>query len=139
MNVIEQFWSLCNDAKQIAETTLDSREREPSFLAVLTFVQEHPQERTAFAYCFIHLFHWPELGPWNLIEYCMRELRWEEVRSHLAGIATVTPEINCRAIANRILAAFEEYWPSGRIYARYGRPSIEETSNAASSALDHTS
>jgi hypothetical protein len=119
MTVIEQFWDLCNNAKQIAEKTADSREREPTFLAVLTFVQDHPQDRTSFADCFIHLFHWPELGPWNLIEYCMRELRWQEVQSHLSGIAAVTPEINCRYIANRILAAFQDPWPTGRIYGRY--------------------
>ncbi len=138
MNVIDQFWSLCDDARQLAETTLNSREREPTFLAVLNFVKEHPENRAAFAYCFIHLFHWPELGPWNLIEYCMRELRWKEVQTHLAGIAAVTPEINCRYIANLILAAFEDVWPTGRIYARYGCPSVEETSKAAASALDQS-
>jgi hypothetical protein len=122
MSAIEQFWTLCSEAKQVSETTLDSRQREPAFLAILQLVQEHPQARSAFAYCFIHLFHWPELGPWNLIEYCMRELRWEEVQSHLAGIAAVTPEINCRSIANRILEVFQDSWPSGRIYVRYAPP-----------------
>jgi hypothetical protein len=121
MSVIEQFWGLCDEARRLSETTLDSREREPAFLAVLNFILDHPEERAAFAYCFLHLFHWPELGPWNLIEYCMRELRWEEVRSHLAGIAAVTPEINCRFIANYILTAFQDPWPHGRFYARYER------------------
>jgi hypothetical protein len=119
MNAAEQFWALSESAKRLSEETADSLRREPGFLAVLRFVQEHPQDRATFALCFIHLFHWPELGPFHLIEYCMRELRWEEVRSHLAGIAAVTPEINCRFIANRILAAYEDPWPNGKIYARY--------------------
>src|ERR1700722_11080282 len=132
MNIIDQFWGLCREAKQIAETTLDSREREPAFLAVSTFIQEHPEERAAFVWCFLHLFHWPELGPWNLIEYCMRELRWQEVQTHLAGIAAVTPEINCRYIANRFLAVFQDSWPSGRIYARYDCSSNDQPTRAVS-------
>lgn len=122
MNAIRQFWSLCADAERLVESTLDSRQSEPAFLAVLKLVQDHPEERDKFAYCFMHLFHWPDLGPFEVIEYCMAELRWPEVQQYLAGIAAVTPEINCRSIANRILAAFNDHWPTGAIYSRYAHP-----------------
>jgi hypothetical protein len=132
MSVVEQFWNLCKEAKQLCETTVDSRQREPAFLAVLTFIQEHPQDRQAFVYCFMHLFHWPELGPFDLIEYCMAELRWQEVQSYLAGISAVTPEHNCRSIANRILAGFRDPWANGRIYARYDRTQDGQSFKVAS-------
>jgi hypothetical protein len=133
MNVIEHFWSLCHDAKQLCDTTVDSRQREPAFLAVLNFIKEHPQHRSDFVYCFLHLFHWSELGPYDLIEYCMGELRWPELQRSLAGIAAVTPEISCRAIANRILAAFQDPWPNGRIYARYDHPANDQRKTPSSS------
>jgi hypothetical protein len=121
MRPVEHFWSLCDEAKQLCESTVDSRKREPAFLAVLTFVQDQPQHRDMFAYCFMHLFHWPDLGPFDIIEYCMADLRWPEVHQYLAGIAAVTPEINCRYVANRILTAFKDPWPTGAIYERYAR------------------
>jgi hypothetical protein len=122
MKPIEHFWSLCREAKSLCETTVDSRQREPAFLAVLAFVKEQLQYRGMFAFCFLHLFHWPELGPFDIIEYCMADLRWPEVQEYIAGIEAVTPEINCRYVANRILAAFKDPWPTGAIYERYARP-----------------
>jgi hypothetical protein len=119
MKSIEQFWSLCEEAKLLCESTVDSREREPAFLAVLTFAKEQYQYRDMFAYCFMHLFHCPEFGPFDIIEYCMADLRWQEVYDYLAGIEAVTPEINCRYVANRIRAAFKDPWPAGAIYERY--------------------
>jgi hypothetical protein len=121
MMPIEHFWSLCGEAKVVCETTVDSRQREPALSAILTFVKDRPQYRDKFAYCFMHLFHWPELGPFDIIEYCMADLRWQEVYQYLEGIEAVTPEINCRYIANRILSAFKDPWPTGVIYERFAR------------------
>jgi hypothetical protein len=121
MTVVDQFWQLCTEAKRMCDNTVDSRQREPAFLAVLKFIQEHPEDRPAFVFCLIHLLHWDweDLGPFDLIEYCMSELRWQEVQTHLEGIYAVTPEINFRSIARRLLAAFRDPWPTGVIYARY--------------------
>jgi hypothetical protein len=119
MKPVEDFWRLCTEAKSLCEITADSRLREPAYLALLNYVKDHPQSRDMFAYCFMHLFHWPELGPFDIIEYCMADLRWQEVCDYLAGIESVTPEINCRYVANRILAAFKDPWPTGAIYERY--------------------
>jgi hypothetical protein len=138
MNVAEQFWCLCAQARQLCETSVDSRQREPAFLDVLNFVQVHPHDRPTFVYCFIHLFHWPELGPFDLIEYCMRELRWQEVQTHLVGIAAVTPETSCRALANRILGAFQPTWPTGRIYARYDTVQRQQTNEAVDCPASET-
>jgi len=116
---IPQFWQLCAESKRLDESTLDSRVLEPSLFALLDFVRSHPEDRDLFVYCFIHLLHWPEFGPFNLIEYCMAELRWPEVRDHLEGIARVTPELRCLYIVNRILAAFNDPWVNGQFYERY--------------------
>jgi hypothetical protein len=126
MSTIEQFWALCDQARQLAETTVFSNRREPALLSILEFVQKNPQDRGNFAYCFMHLFHHPDLGPYEIIEYCMRELRWQEVHDYFIGIANAAPDLNCRAVANRIIDAFHDPWPSAGIYARYPQPRTEQ-------------
>lgn len=123
---IPQFWELCADSKHVCESTFDSLEQESTYRALLDFVRSHPEDRHLFVYCFIHLLHWPNLGPFNLIEYCMRELRWPEVQDHLLGIAKVTPELNCLYIVNRILAAFIDPWVNADIYVKYRKPQSEK-------------
>ena len=128
--VIDQFWRLCEDAHRLAETTVFSNEREPSFVPILNFVKEHPEHREALAYCFMTLFHCDDLGPYEIIEYCMRELRWQEVHDYFAGIASVTPDINWRAVAKRLLEAYYDPWPSAGIYERYPLPESQQAVRA---------
>ncbi len=112
VTIINEFWQLCEIAHELAQITPFSNEREPSFVPILNFVKDHPQDRQALAYCFMILFHCPDLGPYEIIEYCMRELRWQEVHEYLAGVALVTPDINWRAVAKRLLEAYYDPWPS---------------------------
>jgi hypothetical protein len=64
-----------------AEPKADCAEMEPAFLGIIRLVQNNPSDRSYFVEQFIQIAVGTIPAPWEMAPYCMRELRFPEVRA----------------------------------------------------------
>jgi hypothetical protein len=91
---------------------------EPSFAAVLDFLIEHPELRPAIAERFINGLLTDPMVPEALLEYCMFELRWPEVRQR-ADELYKSSGLREHAVLKDILSAFSDNWNNKCLYDRW--------------------
>jgi hypothetical protein len=72
---LDELERLILDADEACNLTDDSR---PRLQAVLDWVQAHPEHRAVIVQRFVAIVE-GSAPTWEVVEYCMRELRWPEV------------------------------------------------------------
>ena len=78
---IEQvFWQLCRVADEADTLDASVPDLEPHLLAILHLVKRHPGHRDLFVRCFVSLVDGSRSCTNWIPLFCMRELRWPEVR-----------------------------------------------------------
>ncbi len=60
---------------------------------------------------------WP--GAHEVLEFCMRKLRWPEIKELLVAHVAADADFRTRDLAASVLEAYEEEWPGGEIYRAY--------------------
>lgn len=115
---IDKFFKLSAHAEFIAGTAID-QPLEPALEAVLNFVQDHCDQRLEFANAFLDVLHDPEKGPPELVEYCMHELKWSEVRDAIQTWLDSERSERVRHILRKQLLAFDENWHDANFYERF--------------------
>jgi hypothetical protein len=109
-----------------AEESFDSGAIEPSLTELLVLLREDGR-RAEFVDALLALLH-PAVGELQLarpgivdiLEFCMRELRWEEIRDVMQALSTdAASDWRIRSAAERVLEAYEDEWPGGEIYRTY--------------------
>jgi hypothetical protein len=58
-------------------------------------------------------------GVVEILEFCMRELRWPEVREAMVAIDSTAHDWRVRRAAQRVLEVYDDEWPGGEIYNAY--------------------
>ncbi len=53
------------------------------------------------------------------LEFCLRSLRWEELRGVLESQREGNPDFRYRDLAKQVLEVYGDDWPSGEIYETY--------------------
>ena len=88
-----QFWELVAAAKNAEDQESAFWANDPpdvvdppdlltqALAAVVRFVERHPDHRDTFVRCFIELALWQQPAPWDLVPFCMRQLRFPEVQA----------------------------------------------------------
>lgn len=61
-------------------------------------------------------------GVVEILEFCMRELRWPEVREAMMAMDSSALDWRVRRAAQRVLEVYDEEWPGGEIYDTYREP-----------------
>jgi hypothetical protein len=121
---IEQFWSLIEKTRQafkLEDVWADTNAQESYLLEILRFVQNHPSDRQELIYCFIKLLG-PRSGyPHEIVVFCMRELRWPEIREAAAKICDENDDFRTKTIMADILAVYREDWDGGDFYPYYSK------------------
>lgn len=92
---------------------------EPALGAVLSFVENHLDQRPRFANAFLDVLRDPEKGPPELVEYCMHELKWPEVYEAIKTWLDNERSERVRHILRRQLLAFDENWLDANFYDRF--------------------
>lgn len=64
---------------------------------------------------------WP-WGAVETLEFCLRSLRWEELRRVLVAQRETNPDFRYRNLAGQVLEVYTHAWPAGEIYATYRLP-----------------
>lgn len=87
-DIQKTFIDLCNQVSEAYAKVEGGRRAEPSdtepyLIALLRFVQSHPDQRDAFVQLFLEVANGTIPSPWFLLGFCMYELRYPEVREHL--------------------------------------------------------
>lgn len=116
--IINIFFEMSKESEYVANSMLYV-ETEPIFEKILQLVLDHPEMKAEFIDAFIKIAHEPELGPHDLIQFCMHELKWQEVKDHLSRWLESEDSARVRYILSLILCAFDENWDGALFYRRF--------------------
>jgi hypothetical protein len=117
--VKQEFFRLVKEATIATESV--EVEAEPYFTPVLEFVLKHPSRRPEFAEGFVEIIRNPSLGTSELVEFCMHELRWPEVKAGIEELLSQEHGRRERFFLETVLNSFDDDWFSRQLYRRYGR------------------
>jgi hypothetical protein len=95
---------------------------EPPMRAVLDFVLANPHMRSEFASDFMTMLEDSNLGPWELIEYCMHTLRWPEIEAEAIRQIRTNEDPRVHSVMSHILHAFADDWSGADMYVLYSCP-----------------
>lgn len=92
---------------------------EPFMGAVLDYVGQHPEFRSDFAEAFVEIALDPNLGPGELVEFCMHALRWSEVRDAFVADLETEKSERVRHWLRKMIASFDDDWNRAALYERF--------------------
>lgn len=116
-SAIQKFFELAADAERIdSEMT---QPVEPALESVLIHVLAHPELRSQFSEAFLLLAHDPNLGPPELVEYCMHALKWPEIKDELTERLEKESRERARHMLKKFLMAFDDDWALADLYSRF--------------------
>ena len=115
-NIVVEFRRLCEKAI-IACDTLDSTDDfEPDFINVLIFIREHPLMESAFKQVFLDMLEYKDGVPYELLSFCMHELRWEEIKMGAEQRLNNEDSPRVHSVMENIIDSFTEGWRSKITY-----------------------
>jgi hypothetical protein len=114
-SVVQEFHALVREANCVEEA--EGVPVDGAFEAVLSHVASHPESRTALASAFLTLVR--DNFAIAVVEYCMHELRWPEVRSVCATWLDEEPCQRTRYRLEGVLQSFDDKWFWRKLYQRY--------------------
>lgn len=118
---ISKFERLVQDLfEQFPVSPLVARTMETGLASVLELVRENPAERSEFAQRFIEMLEDKRPSPEWLIAYCMRTLRWPEVKL-AAERVIASSDPHALSLAAEVLDTYAEddEWPGAHLFDRY--------------------
>ena len=121
-DIINVFRRLAIEAGTVLDTTYDCRRAEPYYVEILNLVKAHPEYRVHFVKEFLSILG-SGYGPWELIQFCMRELQWDEIRKEIA--LQKQEEIDGNhdwriiSVLDHILEVYEKDWDDAELYLYY--------------------
>jgi hypothetical protein len=93
---------------------------ETGLSEVLDLIQDNPTERPGFAQSFIEMLQGQRASPEWLISYCMRTLRWPEIRRAAeAVVSSGHPKL--LSLAWEVVDTYDhdDDWPGQHLFDRY--------------------
>jgi hypothetical protein len=117
---------IVSDILRVAESSFDIRDIEPRLRALLSLLESSSARHEEFANALVALLapvpnELPlgQPGIVEILEFCMRKLRWPEVREALQELKSCTTDWRVRRAAERVLEAYEDDWTGGDLYDTY--------------------
>lgn len=115
-DLVVEFRRLCDKAI-VASDTLDSTEDfEPDFINVLEFIREHPSIESDIKQVFIDMLGRKDGVPYELLSFCMHELRWVEIKDAAEQRFNSESSPRVLAVMENIIDSFSEGWSSKITY-----------------------
>ncbi len=108
--------------ERIASESFDVTAMEPALVDLLDYLRDAHAGHQVEAEQALNdvVERWP-LGATEALEFTMRELRWDSVKTALEGKIRSDADFRERDEARRVLEAYASNWPGGEIYAWYRR------------------
>ncbi len=128
----ETFVALLAYVKQRENTVPGASNVEPEFLKTLEFIKRYPDLRPQVIGEFSKMLQDKTFGRYMLIQYCMHELRWPEMRAAAKQIYAQSQIDLIRqqlygtasqhlAFLEEVVSSFEDTWPSKSLFKYYTR------------------
>lgn len=112
-----------------AEASFDARAVEPPLLKLRSLLKSSskPRRESVDAVLALTTPRTGELplrrpGVVEILEFCMRELRWPEIREAMLAMDSPSRDWRVRRAAQRVLEVYDDEWPGGDIYDTYREP-----------------
>ncbi|NBQ70466.1 MAG: hypothetical protein EBU46_17185, partial [Nitrosomonadaceae bacterium] len=83
MTDIEKLICLIDEVKYTSRNAIGVDEFEPQLVQLLAFIKAHQELRPNVVHNFQLMIQDGSFGPYTIIEFCMHELRWQEMRSEI--------------------------------------------------------
>jgi hypothetical protein len=121
-------------ARHLMAKIMDTEAKEPGTQSIedllevlLQLMRRHPDRRSEFVSELSNLIVHPapgelilaQPGITEILECCMHDLRWPEIRSVLASIDVDGQDLRSRRWAERVLEAFDDDWDVADTYRKY--------------------
>lgn len=120
-----RFDTLCLEAKQACEQMNSSTQYEPYLQRVLAYVKAHPSLRAEFSDAFVQMLANSSKGPWELIAFCMHDLRWSEVQTAAIDEQQRDSDHRVKTIMANVIDAFSDNWGDADLYNYYSKTTNE--------------
>jgi hypothetical protein len=121
-DLYQEFSKLMDAVQHTWETTYSADELEPDLLNVLNFTKQNLESKETLIQFFISLVKEKKWrGDIEVIEFCMHEFRWPEVKQAVEEIVATTQDIRERDALCRIPRAFSDDWDGVQFYSYYSR------------------
>ena len=119
-DLYQEFSKLMDAVQHTWKTTYSADELEPDLLNVLNFTKQHLESKETLIQFFITLV---KEHKWNgdieVIEFCMHELRWPEVKQAVEEKVATTQDIRERDALCQIPDAYSDDWDGVEFYSYY--------------------
>ncbi|MDH5228451.1 MAG: hypothetical protein OEZ58_09180 [Gammaproteobacteria bacterium] len=118
MKVADEFWTLVQAAESAWQKTDGTDELEPYLLQILQFVQSNSNSREELVENFKTIVK-EEKWPIEILEFCMRELKWDEIKLSVLQEMSNSSDLRVRDALSRVLAVYEKEWEDSDLYKYY--------------------
>lgn len=126
---MDEFLKLYREGVEIVDRHIDAAKYDVCFSKILRFIKDNPSLRTSIETFFCDIVEKGPVIPYELIAFCMHELRWSNVR-RLAEerIRREPTKPNLHQLMSQIIDAYNDDWV-GRLFYAYYTP--EQTQRGA--------
>ena len=121
MNQLDtRYNEIIANLKRVNIESLDCREAEPLYLELLEFLKVNLDKKEYFAKKLANRVKNAQ-EPWEAIQFCMRELKWEAVKNAALDRISSTDDPRVISVMNDILAVYEDEWEDADLYKYYSK------------------
>ena len=124
-NIVE-LKRLCVVAEKACNAPVGTQQFELSFVKVLEFIKAHNESTAEFKDFFVQMLNNESLGPWELIAFCMHDLRWPLILDEAQMKLTKSDDHRVQRIMSNVIDAYSESWGDLDIYSYYQNPTSRE-------------
>lgn len=110
-DVADRFWGLCSEVDEAFQGEGDVH---PPLARVLQLVQSSIDARHEFLGCFAEVIR--GRGPWEVVYYCMRHLRWPEVYDFATDALRQSDDFRIKNVMAHIRDAYSERHDDDYLY-----------------------
>lgn len=118
----KRFWELIRIADERWQETVDTFDMEPALLDILNFVKKYPEHKDVLEQCFIDLIYSKKSrASIDVLEYCMHELRWPNIKIIIEDILENTEDVRERDALHHIPEVYSDDWDGVEYYRYYSK------------------
>lgn len=117
---LQRMHDLFGDASRACEEGQSTADFEPTFVALLNYLEQHPSCHMHAEHRFIEGIREGNLG-WELVSFCMHKLRLEAVRNEAVRALNAPQDPRSVVVLSHVLESFEDAWEDADMYPYYRR------------------
>ncbi len=122
-DIVRDFQQLCAKADMKWNNTFGTDELELDLLEILFFVKKNPGYRKDFARGFINIVNDYKYGPLEIVIFCMRDLRWEDVKKAASERQMSCEDPRIKSAMQEVLDVYKSVWTNADLYKYYSKKS----------------